>query len=199
MSDRTGPRDAEFARKALHLSMAVVPIAWASGVVSHEQVRIGVAVLAITAVIAEGARLRLARVHQAIERLAGPLLRPHEHRAITGATWLAIGCAVAVFAFPSRAAISALWAVTVGDALAALVGQLISPPVGERKRKTIAGSVTCLVASALGAWWLAGATPLAALAIGAAAAVAERPHAGVNDNVRIVAAAGLAAWVLGVA
>ena len=46
---------------------------------------------------------------------------------------------------------------------------------------------------------MAGATPLAALAIGAAAAVAERPHAGVNDNVRIVAAAGLAAWVLGVA
>ncbi len=131
--------------------------------------------------------------------MVGSLLRPHEQRSLTGATWLAIGCFVAVFAFPHRAALSALWAVAVGDALAALVGSMVRSPLAAPQEKTIAGSVSCLAATAFGAWWLAAAAPVTAVLIGTAAAVAERPRAWVNDNVRVAAAAGLAAWALGVA
>jgi dolichol kinase len=185
----------EVARKALHLTTAAVPLAWSQGWVPIDGLRLALLALALVAIAAEAARALFPAVRAAIDGLAGALFRPHEQRGVLGATWLAIAMAAAAYAFPGRAAIAALWAVAVGDAAAALVGRAAGNATG----KSIVGSLACAVAGALGAWSLAGAPVLAAAAIGLVAALAERPRIAVDDNLRVTAAAGLAAWALGVA
>jgi dolichol kinase len=91
-------------------------------------------------------------------------------------------------------------AVAVGDAAAAVVGRLAAQVraaggrAGPPGAKTWEGSLACAAASALAALLVAGLGAPAALACGAAAALAERPRAPLDDNVRIAAAAGAAAW-----
>jgi phytol kinase len=190
---------AEGARKALHLCTAAVPVALAMGRLSPEDARTGAVVVVVTAALLEIGRARIPAVRAAIERVAGPLFREGERHAISGATWLAVAIAFALFALPFRAAVAATWAASVGDATAALVGRAFTrgapPPTGT---KTIAGSLACATSTAVGVWWFATAEPAHALIIGAAAALAERLRVQVDDNVRVTAAAGLAAWALGV-
>lgn len=203
---------AEAARKALHLLSAAVPLAWALLLVPATIIRVGLGVALGVALLVEG--LRRASPAFAARFLAwlGPLLRTHETHHITGATWLAAVMCLAVWVFPRSAAIIALWAAAVGDAMAALVGRLASsarprpvaalpvdvhvavaiPPA----RKTLAGSAACVASTAAGAAWLVHAPLPAALGIGVAAAVAEWPRLAVDDNLRVGLAAGAAAWML---
>lgn len=190
------PLRQEFTRKALHLLSAAFPIAWGLGLVDAAAVRMALLVLATAAIVAEAARASIPAVRSGIDRLAGSLFRTHETRGILGATWLAVAMALAVIVLPPRAALTALWAVAVGDAAAGLVGRALAP---SGRGKTFAGSLACALAAAAGAWWLADAMPVRALAIGLAAAAAERPHLAIDDNLRVTLAAGLAAWGLGVA
>jgi dolichol kinase len=194
----TGPAPvrAELARKALHLSSAVLPVAWGLGALPSTQVRALLLVAASLALAVEAARRRWPAVQHRFVVGVGALLRPHERTALTGATWLALAMLGAALLLPGQAAIVALWAAAVGDGLASVVGRLAARGGGA---KTWAGSITCALATALGASWLVAAPPLAALVVGAIAAAAERPRLALDDNVRVAAAAGLAAWVLLVA
>ena len=106
----------------------------------------------------------------------------------------------AVLLLPMAAALVALWAAAVGDGLASIVGRLVARASGTASgTKTWAGSTTCALATAIGAWWLAAIAAGPAAVIGIAAAAAERPRLALDDNVRVAAAAGLAAWVLSLA
>lgn len=204
---------AEAARKALHLLSAAVPLVWALTVVPTSVIRIGLAAALGVAVVVEWLRRASPAFGARFLAWLGPLLRTHETHRITGATWLAAVMCLAVWVFPRSAAIIALWAAAVGDAMAALVGRLasarsVSVPVAARSadsrvavaipsaRKTLAGSAACAVSTAAGALWLVHAPLPAALGIGVAAAVAERPRLGVDDNLRVGLAAGAAAWML---
>jgi dolichol kinase len=187
------PLRAELGRKATHLALAALPVAWARGVLDDDVMRalllggLGVALLV------EALRRWAPPVRRLFLALTGPLLRPHEHAGLTGATWLALALALLVLTHPPAATQVALWAVAVGDGLAAVVGRLTG---GAHGTKSIAGSATCLLATALGAWWLGGAGPAPAVAIGAVAAIAERPRVALDDNFRVALATGLAAWGL---
>lgn len=189
------PPRTELTRKALHLTTAAVPVAWGLGWVPAPALRNGVLLLAAVAMLAEAARAALPPVRAAIARLVGPLFRSHERRGILGATWLAIAMGLAALLLPSRSAIVAIWAAAVGDAAAALAGRAFA----RREGKSLVGSFACLVTTAAGAAWLAAAPLGPALVIGFAAALAERPRLPLDDNLRVTAAAGLAAWGLGVA
>jgi dolichol kinase len=106
---------------------------------------------------------------------------------------------VATVVLPAAAAQAALWAVVAGDGSGAVVGRLWQRLRGIAPHgKTIVGSIAVLLATALGVWWLVDASPAVALAVGAAAALAEHPRAPLDDNLRVAFAAGLAAWSLGV-
>ncbi len=83
----------------------------------------------------------------------------------------------------------------MGDASAALVGTAWRRTRGG-SGKTWIGSAACVVASALGAWWLAGFALPAAVALGVVAAAVERPSLALDDNVRVTAGTALAAVVL---
>lgn len=204
---------AEAARKALHLLSAAVPLAWAFALVPTAVIRIGLGAALAVAGIVEWLRRASPAFGARFFAWFGPLLRSHEAQRITGATWLAGVMCLAVWVFPRSAAIVALWAAAVGDAMAALVGRLASaqsraapttthsadspltvaiPPA----RKTLAGSAACVASTAAGAAWLVSAPLTAALGIGVAAAMAEWPRLAVDDNLRVGLAAGAAAWML---
>lgn len=189
---------AELSRKGIHLASAGFPLAWGLGVIAPWVVKSALAVGLVIAVGLEVGRRRVPAVQRWFTARFGGMLRPHEAHALTGATWILaamLGCALLL---PERAALCALWAAVVGDASAALVGRAVSGRAAVNG-KTYAGSLACALTSAIGPWWLAAATPLAASAIGLAAALAERPRLAIDDNARVAVAAGLAAWGLGVA
>ena len=127
----------------------------------------------------------------------GHLIRPHERAGITGATGLAGAMFLALVVFPGPAALIALWAAAVGDGSASVVGRLVAHRRGGASTgKTIVGSLTCAAMTAVGVLWFSDLGLVRALAIGAVTALAERPRGPFDYNLRVAAAAGLAAWAL---
>ena len=112
----------ELARKALHVSTAVVPVAYAAGLDRGFVSGVLLALLAI-AIVVEVAR-RSAGGARVFSRYTGLLLREHEHAgAWAGATWLLLAFVVAVLAFPREVAVAAMLGVSLGDAAGAVVGR----------------------------------------------------------------------------
>lgn len=189
---------AEFARKAIHLGTAALPIAWAAELVSTYQLRIVLTAAVVVALGIEALRRWSPAAGRRFTALVGQLLRPHERTAVTGATWLAIAMAGVVWIAPGRAALAALWAAAVGDASAAIVGRSLSAQRGRPAgRKSWQGSAAAFVSTALGAAWLASATWPVALTLGGVAALAEFPRGPLDDNLRVATAVALAATALG--
>lgn len=189
---------AELARKALHLLTAALPLAWATGALNTAQLRTLLTAALMVALAIELLRRNSAAVGRWFTAAVGPLLRDHEVRALTGATWLAIAMTGVVWVAPERAAMAALWAAAVGDASAAIVGRSVAAlrngPVG---RKSWAGSLAAAATTALGCRLLAEASWPSALALGAAAALAEYPRRPLDDNLRVATAVALAAALIG--
>ena len=204
----------ELARKLLHVSTAVVPVAYAAGL-PRTIVGATLAALALIALAVELSR-RHATGAAAFTRATGTLLREHEHAgAWAGATWLLLAFLLAVLAYPVDVAVAAMLGVSLGDAAGAVVGRWwgerrrsphVSSRVGETPAgdtlgdakpvgiaptaKTWAGTIACAVATALGALLVARLSPGASLLAGALAAAAERPRWRIDDNLRIVIAVG---------
>jgi phytol kinase len=186
----------ELARKSIHLTSATAPAAYALGVPAGPALAILLG-LAATALAVELARHRSAAVRSAFTRLFGPVLREHEHGALSGATWMLLAFALAVALYPRPVAVAAMWGVSVGDAAAAVIGRWSAAyRRSVAGRKTIAGTTACFVATLAGALLLAHLPPLPATTVAVAAAAAERATVPwFDDNLRIVVAVG-AAWAL---
>ncbi|NUQ92224.1 MAG: hypothetical protein HOQ26_04830 [Gemmatimonadaceae bacterium] len=181
----------ELARKAIHLTSVAVPIALASGFPQRTAVVLLVA-LAATALLVEWARRASAGVERLFERSFAAMLRAHERRALTGATWLLVSMCAAVSLLPRDAAIAATWAAAVGDTAAALVGMRFGAHRSPRDGKSLEGSAACAIATLAGAWLLASLPFAIALGASVVAAVAERLPWPRDDNARLVALVGAA-------
>lgn len=192
------PLRAEFARKALHVATAALPIGLSFGWSDVAVARSALSVAAALALGVEALRIRSSQFRAAFDAAFETLLRPHERRALTGATWLALAMAAVLWFAPRAAAIAALWAAAVGDAAAAVVGRAATrwrgaAPAG----KSLVGSVAALVVTAAGVWWLTPASATIALVLGTVAAAAERPAWSLDDNVRVAIAVAVAATAVG--
>lgn len=187
----------ELARKAIHLQSVAVPAAYALGVP-----RLGLLVfmsfLVVTALVVEVARRRSLRVRDGFGRMFASLLRDHEHAGLSGATWLLVAFLLVLLLLPREAAITAMWAVSLGDASAALVGRWIGRRRLTRSSKTLEGSLACAAASFIGAWLVAGLPVGLSAGAGVLAAAAEWPGQPLDDNLRIavVVGGGILLWQL---
>ncbi|MFI5231234.1 MAG: diacylglycerol/polyprenol kinase family protein [Gemmatimonadales bacterium] len=189
----------ELVRKSLHIATAIFPVAYSLGAPRRTLLPLLVAVVAI-ALAMETARRTSTAGRAAFDRLFGTLTRAHEKQSVTGATWLALSCLVAVALLRREAAVAALWCATVGDPMAGIAGRLWarastvrSPEPG---RKTLVGSLACATASFAGVWVLAGYALIPAVAIAVAATVAEALPVRLDDNIRVAGAAGIVAQLL---
>ncbi|HEX5581831.1 MAG TPA: hypothetical protein VFX39_09660, partial [Gemmatimonadaceae bacterium] len=156
-----------------------------------------VVALLVVALVVELVRHRDGIARVVFHRAAGPLLRAHEHHRWSGATWMLVAYALVVWLAPRGAAVAALWAVSVGDAAAAVVGRWLGGRWLARRRfgaagKSLEGSVACLVATVAGAAWVAGVGPVASVVAGVVAAGAEWPDGPLDDNVRVAGAVAVA-------
>jgi dolichol kinase len=200
----------ELARKLLHVSTAVVPVAYAAGL-PRGVVGGALGALASVALAVELAR-RSRRGAAHFTRATGALLREHEHAgAWAGATWLLLAFLLAVLAFPRAVAVAAMLGVSLGDAAGAVVGRWwserraramraaatvaaptdVSPTLGiARSAKTWMGTAACAIATTIGALLVARLGVMESLLAGVLAAAAERPVWRFDDNLRIVLAVG---------
>lgn len=187
----------ELMRKAIHVQSVAVPAGYALGVPRSLLVAM-VAVLVVTALVIEAGRRRSPWLRERFARTFAPLLREHEHSGLAGATWLLVAFLLAVMLLPRSAAIAAMWAVSVGDATAALVGRWIGRRRLTSGSKTLEGSAACALASGAGAWLVAGLPAGASLVAGSLAALAEWPSRPLDDNMRIalVVGGGIFLWQL---
>lgn len=187
----------EMVRKGWHALSVVVPVGYARGVARPFLIWMLVAAL-VVAVVVEVARARSAVARSAFNTGFGALLREHESRGVSGATWLVLAFLIAVIAFPADIAIAAMCGVALGDAAAAIVGRALG---GARAHqgKSLAGSAACVAATALAARWIADFTWREALIAGILASIAERPRRPLNDNLRITLAVGcgILLWRMG--
>jgi dolichol kinase len=173
-----------------------VPITYALGLRRPLVVWILALVLTV-AVVVEFARIRNARARAVFDARLGTLLREHEWHGPSGATWLALALLLSAVSFPRDVAIAAMCSVALGDAAAAIVGRTLSRHAGVRK--SLSGSVACLVASAVPAYAIAQFTWSEALLAGVLAALAERPRRPLDDNLRVAIAVGcgILLWRMG--
>jgi dolichol kinase len=205
----------ELARKLLHISTAVVPVAYAA---RADRGLVGGALLALLGVaLAVEAARRSARGAAWFARTTGVLLREHEHAgAWAGATWLLFAFLVAVALFPRDVAVAAMLGVSLGDAAGAVVGRWWSErramraagvagvastaPVGTpspgtlgipSSAKTWAGTAACALATTVGALLVARLPWWECALAGVLAATAERPRIRFDDNLRIVLAVAI--------
>ena len=189
----------EFVRKALHLSVGVIPVAYFIGAPRGALVTF-LAITGMLALLVEGLRRANVAADATVNRVFGSLMREHEKKSITGATWLTLSCLVAVVVLSRGAAIAALWCVTVGDPVATLAGRTWTASRRARSEarngKTVAGTLACTAASFVGVWMLAGYSPVAAAVIAAAGTAAEAMAWRLDDNVLVAGAAGIVAQLL---
>lgn len=187
----------ELARKALHLLVAILPIAYSRG--ASRELIVGLfGTGTVIALLMEGARWRSSAFRRVFSRWFGPILKAREHASTTGAAWLWPSCLAAVLLLSREAAVSAVWCATVGDPLAALAGSGYHTWRGSASGtgKTFAGSAACFAASFVGIVALTRYSLASAAIIALAATVFERLPLTVDDNVRVSAAAGVTAWLL---
>ena len=149
-------------------------------------------VLVVLALSLEAAR----RVSPAVQRLVlgtgRSLLRPEEHRGLSGPTVLACGYALAWWIFAAPVAHSAVLVTALADPAAALVGRTF----GGGARKSWLGSASCAVVAAL-VLAAVGVPAPAGLATACVAAAAERVPWSGADNVLLPLSVGATLTLLG--
>jgi dolichol kinase len=179
----------EISRKAIHVASVAVPLGvWFAPRPVAAGVLVAVAIVALTV---EALRSRHRATRYQFLRRTRTMLRPRERRGITGATWMAVAYAAAVIVFPTPVAVVAMLYNGLGDAAAALVGRRWG------RRRLPSGKSWEGAAAALTVGFTAGAVmpgvPLAAAAVGAAAAAAlELADLPPDDNIWVTLGGGAA-------
>jgi dolichol kinase len=190
---KPGTLQPEAARKAIHLVAGSLPVMYACGLDRGALLTL-LGIASAIAVGIEGARHASPRAQAMFERGVGPMLRRHEHRGVTGATWLALSLLAAVLFLPQKPAIATLWCATIADPVASIVGRAGGHP-SPRLAKTGLGSAACLLLAFVGVKFVAGFAPGVALAIAGAAMMAERYPGPFDDNLTVAAGVALVAGV----
>lgn len=196
----------ELSRKAIHLASAIIPIGYATRLVSQRELLAVLGTATVIALLIEGARRRWSSARSGFDALFGGMLRSHErdvssgYVGFVGATWMLLAYTIVAFVAPAPVAIAAMCAVSLGDAFAALVGRTLGTRRVGVGGKSLEGSVACAVVSTIAAHVVAGFGWPAAVIIGLAASFAEFPSRPLDDNMRVagitacVAAATVLVW-----
>jgi len=136
----------ESLRKLIHISSLIIPFTYRY--VLQDKRRLGFCILFaafVVAMIVEFYRLWQPSFRRFFHRLFGLIMRRHELRDFTGATYLLFSSMLCIAFFEPVIAFSALSFLAIGDTFAAVVGINL----GKRKilglSKTLEGSLACFI------------------------------------------------------
>lgn len=165
----------------------------------HTPLVVLLATLSGLSLLVETARFRLPNLNRLLVARLRFLLKQTEDRRITGATYIAVSALLAFLIFDKPVAITALFFLSLGDPIAALVGSRVG---GYRVfGKSPWGSLAFMVVALAVAGVLSGAGVVSfhwALAAGAGvAAMVELVPLMVDDNLTIPLVAGAAMTLMG--
>ncbi|MCB5270768.1 MAG: phosphatidate cytidylyltransferase [Candidatus Cloacimonetes bacterium] len=184
-------RLSEAARKSIHLSSLVIPFGYRYllGYNRHMAFVLLLSALIISLVI-EFNRFWQRSFRKTFYRIFGSILRRHEFKDLTGATYLLFASLLCVAFFEPRIAAASIAFLSIGDTFAALIGMNF----GKRKflggSKTLEGSLACFVSCMIfGIWWLG--SPWLAILGALAATGAELLNIALDDNITIPLTAGI--------
>ncbi|HWK89437.1 MAG TPA: SEC59/DGK1/VTE5 family protein [Longimicrobium sp.] len=194
----------EAARKAIHLSSAIIPLlVW---VLPRAVAVLLLVPIAILAVGVDSARMRMRAFRYVFLRYTRTMLRHHERHGFAGATWMVIAYAAVLLLFPKAIAVTAMLFNGLGDAAAALVGKRWGRhrTAWGKSWEGFAAGLAVNLGVAVVISLLDGGLPLIAGLFGAVAAASiEFADLPLDDNLRVTMggalAIALAAAVLGIA
>lgn len=132
----------ELIRKGIHLCCLVFPLMYM--VVEREVMLLFLGILLLMAFCVEWARFHWDWFARWFYGLTAQLLREHEHKRLTGSTYLFIGSFLAVLMFEKWIAMIVLLFMIVADTAGALVGRTL----GKRRLsgdKTVEGSLVFII------------------------------------------------------
>mgnify|MGYP001390383630 CR=1 FL=1 len=191
------PRQEVF-RKILHISASVIPISY-SAIPSLDGCSLAffLFVLLVIGIILEYARNRSQQVKFFFSRFFNFMMRNEELTgAMTGATWLLLGCFFSIILFPKEISVISMLLLTIGDTFAAIIG--IAFPYGKYKGKTISGSLGGFILAGLLIFYFLGNVNPTVLIIGSVfAMLTELLPNPINDNLTIPIISGLAMFFIG--
>jgi len=178
----------EAPRKAVHLTMIVIPLAILY--LDIVWVRRTLMAVGLLLVVVDLFKIHQPRLRTYFTRFFGRLIRQHEHVDITGSTYMIVSALLVTYLFEPPVAAAAYTFLIVGDTVAAIVGKAFgrTPLFG----KSLEGFLGGFAASFLAAWLLVPELPWAPLLVAAfAGSVVEVLPIPVDDNFRIPLIAGL--------
>ena len=132
----------EIFRKLIHISSLAIPLIYFFLIKDKNVMATILIILTLSSLLIEYARLnRKGYVRFFFHKYLKSVLRPNELKGhLTGATWMLIGFTFSVIIFDFEVSVLALLFLSVGDAVAAVVGRAL--PFGKIWDKSILGSLS---------------------------------------------------------
>lgn len=182
----------ETLRKSIHLASLVIPFGYRYVLKDNRKLMFYILLAAfIVMMITEFYRFWQKSFRKTFWWIFGLVLRRHELRDFTGATYMLFSAMICVAFFDPKVVFFALAFLSVGDTFAAMVGLNF----GKRKlpdgKKSLEGSLACFVACFIFAL-VFSLHPLVAFIGALAATLAELSRLPVDDNVEVPIASALA-------
>ncbi len=195
------PMRSELARKSIHLAGLILPVGYVA--LGPDRARPALVAIAAIVLLADVLRTRWGFARRTYDTAFAGWSRAEEKRRLTGASYLAIGNALAGLLLPQSIAPIAMTFGVVGDPAAALIGKRLGQRTW-RAGKTFLGSISCLAFSFAGGVATSAAASAYApelsvpwhvvMAGAAAAALAEGVSGRLDDNLTIPIVGGLTMW-----
>ena len=188
----------ETLRKAIHISSLIIPLGYRYLLSFNRAWGFSLLLIAFTlSLVIEFYRFRQKDFHKTFSRIFGILLRKHERKDFTGATYMLFSAVICVAFFSPLIASCAMAFLTIGDTFAALVGINFGKRWFNNGKKSLEGSLACFVScSIFGILWLDN-PPLAILGA-LSATIAELCNIPLDDNIKIPIASALVMTLLSI-
>ncbi len=184
-------RLSEAARKSIHLSSLVIPFGYRYALGYNRRLAFIWLFCALTiSLIIELNRFWQRSFRKTFHRIFGSILRRHEFKDLTGATYLLFASLLCVAFFEPRIAAASIAFLSIGDTFAALIGMNFGKRKFLHSKKTLEGSLACFASCMIfGLWWLG--SPWLAVLGALAATGAELGYSALDDNIKVPLASGI--------
>lgn len=189
----------ESLRKSVHLSSLVIPFSYRY-ILGFENRKLAFSLLLLALMISmviEFHRFWQKSFRKTFHRIFGRILRKHEMKDFTGATYLLFASMLCVAFFEPIIASAAIAFLSIGDTFAALIGMNFGKRKFLRTNKSLEGSLACFVTCFIfGIFWLNN--PWLAFVGSLAATAAELGKIPLDDNIKIPLSAALVLSIAGI-